>query len=81
MPKFDWDGDGLIKTNEFPDQTCDTWTVHGICASCGGLWIAALQAANAIEDRINLTTKTPQKNIGFNFKRLKRYTRRSNYLQ
>lgn len=48
MDQFDRDRDGLIENDGFPDQTYDTWTVHGVSAYCGGLWIAALQAAAAM---------------------------------
>ncbi|GLJ21298.1 hypothetical protein SUGI_0391310 [Cryptomeria japonica] len=52
MQKFDRDGDGLIENDGFPDQTYDTWTVHGVSAYCGGLWISALQAAAAMADKL-----------------------------
>ncbi|KAG5127793.1 hypothetical protein JHK82_028628 [Glycine max] len=45
MEQFDRDGDGLIENDGFPDQTYDTWTVHGVSTYCGCLWLAALQAA------------------------------------
>lgn len=48
LDQFDRDRDGLIENDGFPDQTYDTWTVHGVSAYCGGLWIAALQAAEAM---------------------------------
>ncbi|KAL7177370.1 hypothetical protein ACSBR2_030677 [Camellia fascicularis] len=48
MDQFDRDNDCLIENDGFPDQTYDTWTVHGISAYCGGLWLAALQAAAAM---------------------------------
>ncbi|XP_051129367.1 uncharacterized protein LOC127250240 [Andrographis paniculata] len=48
MEQFDRDNDGLIENDGFPDQTYDAWTVHGISAYCGSLWIAALQAAAAM---------------------------------
>lgn len=48
MDQFDRDNDSLIENDGFPDQTYDTWTVHGISAYCGGLWLAALQAATAM---------------------------------
>lgn len=48
MEQFDRDKDGLIENDGFPDQTYDTWTVHGISAYCGCLWLAALQAAAAM---------------------------------
>ena len=42
---FDTDGDGMIENEGCPDQTYDIWTARGIHAYCGGLWIAACQAA------------------------------------
>lgn len=48
MDQFDRDNDGLIENDGFPDQTYDTWTVHGVSAYCGCLWLAALQAAAAM---------------------------------
>eukprot|EP01018_Ginkgo_biloba_P009127 Gb_37177 [translate_table: standard] len=52
MERFDKDSDCLIENDGFPDQTYDTWTVHGISAYCGGLWLAALQAATAMADEL-----------------------------
>ncbi|XP_068652422.1 uncharacterized protein [Aristolochia californica] len=52
MEQFDRDGDGLIENDGFPDQTYDAWTVHGISAYCGCLWLAALQAAAAMAHRL-----------------------------
>ncbi|KAE8781203.1 Non-lysosomal glucosylceramidase [Hordeum vulgare] len=52
MDQFDRDGDGLIENDGFPDQTYDAWTVHGISAYCGGLWLAALQAAATMAHRL-----------------------------
>ncbi|GFY92934.1 beta-glucosidase, GBA2 type family protein [Actinidia rufa] len=48
MDRFDRDNDCLIENDGFPDQTYDTWTVHGVSAYCGGLWLASLQAAAAM---------------------------------
>ncbi|KAK6122831.1 hypothetical protein DH2020_043412 [Rehmannia glutinosa] len=48
MDQFDRDNDGLIENDGFPDQTYDAWTVHGISAYCGSLWLAALQAGAAM---------------------------------
>nr|XP_043634451.1 non-lysosomal glucosylceramidase-like [Erigeron canadensis] len=48
MDQFDRDRDCLIENDGFPDQTYDTWTVHGISAYCGCLWLAALQATAAM---------------------------------
>eukprot|EP00897_Mesotaenium_endlicherianum_P001002 jgi/Mesen1/10902/ME000095S10242 len=52
VTKFDRDGDGLIENDGFPDQTYDTWSVHGVSAYCGGLWLAALQSAAAHADLV-----------------------------
>ncbi|KMT16930.1 hypothetical protein BVRB_2g044000 [Beta vulgaris subsp. vulgaris] len=52
MYQFDTDDDGLIENDGFPDQTYDTWTVHGVSAYCGGLWLAALQAAAAMASQL-----------------------------
>ncbi|XP_015695224.1 non-lysosomal glucosylceramidase-like isoform X2 [Oryza brachyantha] len=48
MEQFDHDGDGMIENDGFPDQTYDAWTVRGVSAYCGCLWLAALQAAAAL---------------------------------
>jgi non-lysosomal glucosylceramidase len=48
MEQFDKDGDGMIENEGFPDQTYDCWSVKGVSAYCGGLWVAALQAASAL---------------------------------
>lgn len=48
MDQFDKDGDGMIENEGFPDQTYDTWSVLGVSAYSGGLWVAALQAASAM---------------------------------
>ncbi|XP_010246140.1 PREDICTED: non-lysosomal glucosylceramidase isoform X2 [Nelumbo nucifera] len=46
MDQFDKDGDGMIENEGFPDQTYDVWSVTGVSAYSGGLWVAALQAAS-----------------------------------
>jgi hypothetical protein len=43
--EYDTDGDGMIENEGYPDQTYDIWTAEGIHAYCGGLWIAANEAA------------------------------------
>jgi non-lysosomal glucosylceramidase len=43
-----FDKDGMIENEGFPDQTYDTWSVSGVSAYCGGLWVAALQATSAM---------------------------------
>ena len=48
MDQFDRDGDGVIENEGIPDQTYDIWSVSGVSAYTGGLWVAALQAAAAM---------------------------------
>jgi non-lysosomal glucosylceramidase len=45
---FDRDEDGIPENSGAPDQTFDDWRLQGISAYCGGLWLAALEAAIAI---------------------------------
>ena len=48
LKTFDEDGDGIPENSGAPDQTFDDWRMQGVSAYCGGLWLAALQAAIAI---------------------------------
>ncbi len=48
LKTFDLDGDGIPENSGAPDQTFDDWQFQGVSAYCGGLWIAALEAAIAI---------------------------------
>ncbi|WOK96528.1 non-lysosomal glucosylceramidase [Canna indica] len=48
MDQFDKDKDGMIENEGFPDQTYDMWSVSGVSAYTGGLWVAALQAASSM---------------------------------
>lgn len=48
LKQFDLDNDGIIENSGAPDQTFDDWRLQGISAYCGGLWLAALEAAIAI---------------------------------
>ncbi len=48
LKTFDLDGDGIPENAGAPDQTFDDWKLQGISAYCGGLWLAALEAAIAI---------------------------------
>ncbi|KAE8725959.1 hypothetical protein F3Y22_tig00008013pilonHSYRG00314 [Hibiscus syriacus] len=52
MEQFVRDDDGLIENDGFPDQTYDAWTVHGVSAYCGCLWLAALQSAAAMAQQV-----------------------------
>jgi non-lysosomal glucosylceramidase len=66
LKTFDWDNDGIPENSGAPDQTFDDWRLQGISAYCGGLWIAALEAAIAIgqlltpSDSPNLAVKLTQ---------------------
>ncbi|KAI9079057.1 hypothetical protein K1719_038965 [Acacia pycnantha] len=38
MDQFERDGDGLVENDGFPNQTYDTWTVHGVDTIWGRAW-------------------------------------------
>jgi non-lysosomal glucosylceramidase len=48
LRQYDRTGDGLPQDDNYPDQTYDDWIVHGESAYCGGLWLAAVRAAEEI---------------------------------
>jgi non-lysosomal glucosylceramidase len=48
----DRDGDGLPEHDGRPDQTYDTWPMHGPSAYGGSLWLGALAAAEAMAGRL-----------------------------
>jgi non-lysosomal glucosylceramidase len=48
LKQFDQDNDSIPENSGAPDQTFDDWRLQGVSAYCGGLWIAALEAAIAI---------------------------------
>jgi non-lysosomal glucosylceramidase len=48
----DRDGDGLPEHDGLPDQTYDTWPMHGPSAYGGSLWLGALAAAEAMAARL-----------------------------
>lgn len=52
LKTFDRDGDGIPENSGAPDQTFDDWKLKGVSAYCGGLWLAALEAAIAIGEMI-----------------------------
>jgi non-lysosomal glucosylceramidase len=54
LKQFDANGDGLPDNGGAPDQTFDDWPLQGVSAYCGALWIAALEAALAIGQRLQL---------------------------
>lgn len=53
LKTFDLDNDGIPENSGAPDQTFDDWRLQGISAYCGGLWIAALEAAIAIGELLD----------------------------
>eukprot|EP01104_Vermistella_antarctica_P014502 TRINITY_DN4566_c0_g2_i1.p1 TRINITY_DN4566_c0_g2~~TRINITY_DN4566_c0_g2_i1.p1 ORF type:complete len:1248 (+),score=291.63 TRINITY_DN4566_c0_g2_i1:200-3745(+) len=50
--EFDTDGDGMIENSGFPDQTYDAWSVSGVSAYCGGLYLAAMKAVLEMGDTL-----------------------------
>ena len=48
LKTFDSDQDGIPENSGAPDQTFDDWQLQGVSAYCGGLWLAALEAAIAV---------------------------------
>jgi len=48
LEKYDTNGDGIPENQGYPDQTYDEWVVNGESAYSGGLWVAALRAAEEI---------------------------------
>ncbi|HIK46715.1 MAG TPA: bile acid beta-glucosidase [Leptolyngbyaceae cyanobacterium M65_K2018_010] len=59
LKHFDRDGDGIPENAGAPDQTFDDWQLKGISAYCGGLWLAALEAAIAIGQRLSAAGLAP----------------------
>ena len=45
LRQYDRNGDGIPENDGYPDQTYDVWVVRGESAYCGGLWLAAVRAA------------------------------------
>ncbi|WP_448561404.1 GH116 family glycosyl hydrolase [Trichothermofontia sp.] len=59
LKQFDQDHDGIPENAGAPDQTFDDWRLQGISAYCGGLWLAALEAAIVIGQLL----QPPQTNL------------------
>lgn len=51
--QFDKDGDGIIENEGFPDSTYDSWTMTGVSAFSGLLWLTAISAAAEIAKILN----------------------------
>ncbi|MBV6623621.1 MAG: bile acid beta-glucosidase [Rivularia sp. (in: Bacteria)] len=62
LKAFDKDGDGIPENSGAPDQTFDDWRLLGVSAYCGGLWLAALEAAIAIAE-VLLSKQAPMENL------------------
>ena len=54
LKTFDANHDGLPDNGGAPDQTFDDWPLKGVSAYCGALWIAALEAALAMAQQLQL---------------------------
>jgi non-lysosomal glucosylceramidase len=52
LEKYDTNGDGIPENQGYPDQTYDEWVVNGESAYSGGLWVAALRAAEEIAKQL-----------------------------
>ncbi|MFO7628026.1 MAG: GH116 family glycosyl hydrolase [Prochlorococcaceae cyanobacterium] len=68
LKNFDANGDGLPDNGGAPDQTFDDWPLKGVSAYCGALWIAALEAALAMAQQLQLAmgldTSSEQREFG-----------------
>lgn len=68
LKQFDANGDGLPDNGGAPDQTFDDWPLQGVSAYCGALWIAALEAALAMAQHLQLAlgldTSNEQRELG-----------------
>ncbi|MEB3335410.1 MAG: GH116 family glycosyl hydrolase [Cyanobacteriota bacterium] len=68
LKTFDVNQDGLPDNGGAPDQTFDDWPLQGVSAYCGALWIAALEAALAMAQRLQwrlgLDTTAEQREFG-----------------
>ncbi|MBD2085411.1 GH116 family glycosyl hydrolase [Coleofasciculus sp. FACHB-542] len=62
VKQFDIDGDGIPENSGAPDQTFDDWKLQGVSAYCGGLWIAALEAAIAIGEILHKSEFNSEEN-------------------
>ncbi len=58
--KYDIDGDGMPENQGYPDQTYDEWVVRGVSAYSGGLYLAALRAAEEIAKQLGEPDKARQ---------------------
>jgi len=54
---FDHDGDGLPDHDGDPDQTYDTWPMHGVSAYLSDLWLSCLAAAEWLAEKAGDTAE------------------------
>ncbi|HEX4485124.1 MAG TPA: non-lysosomal glucosylceramidase [Terriglobales bacterium] len=59
LRQFDHGG-GIPENSDYPDQTYDSWTVRGVSAYCGNLWLAALRAAEETGKTLNDDSATSE---------------------
>jgi len=52
LQQFDHGG-GIPENSGYPDQTYDSWVVHGVSAYCGSLWLGALRASEEMAKVLN----------------------------
>jgi len=52
LQQFDH-GSGIPENSGYPDQTYDSWVVHGVSAYCGSLWLGALRASEEMAKVLN----------------------------
>ncbi|XP_072378819.1 non-lysosomal glucosylceramidase [Diabrotica undecimpunctata] len=50
--KHEINADGLIENGGVPDQTYDSWTMSGVSAYCGGLWLCALKGMSVMATQL-----------------------------
>jgi non-lysosomal glucosylceramidase len=65
LKQFDRDNDGIPENSGAPDQTFDDWKLQGVSAYCGGLWIAALEAAIAIGQILQPSAANPSETASY----------------
>jgi non-lysosomal glucosylceramidase len=65
LKQFDVDGSGLPDGEGFPDQTYDTWVVHGDSAYSGGLYLAALRAGEEVAKLLGDLSKAKDYHAAF----------------
>ncbi|MDR1114183.1 MAG: hypothetical protein LBL50_03740, partial [Candidatus Margulisbacteria bacterium] len=60
LQKMDRDKDGVPENSGYPDQTYDNWTMHGVSAYCGSLWLAALRVMRSAAETLGAAAAAKQ---------------------